>query len=504
MQALPRAARWYLWSIWAAALLGLVYACTQVRSTPPMLLLLGVLITFVLADYFFVAFTIHSRQQIAMTVVDALTVFLVSVVGVVGIVVPVLGSLISDTARRRPWFKGLFNAAQRALSYLVLVSIYAALHQPGAPPFTGPRGLLAFLLIALVYHTLNTLFVSTIVALSSGQALRTIYSASYKQVHWIHFITLPFGALLAYIWSANPWLLLPAAVPLLMAQRSFQAMAEVQHQAQRNEELARQATALLEELRTKQNELVRSSQLAALGTFSAGIAHEFNNLLAAILGYAQLALTTDDPREKDEALDVAIAACMRGRGITSALLTFARQGDHQRELCQLDVIVSETITLMRQELGRHHVQVTQHLEPVPSISCDAGQIGQVLINLLTNARDAMAPHGGELLVTLRANDAMVELAVQDQGTGIAAELLPQIFQPFITTKGAMNSSSTPGTGLGLAISHGIVTAHGGSIDVESTLGVGTTFTVRLPLEPPAAAAPLEAQVHVPEAALVVS
>lgn len=468
--------------MWAATVLSVGVVFWLNSAPPPSLwLLLGVFVAFVLADYFYVLFTINEGNQVGMTIVDALTVFLVSTAGMYGVLVLVFGSLGSDLLRKRPWFKGLFNASQRSLAYLVLVAIYTSLTPASAPPFSGPMGMSAFLLIALVYHTLNTIFVATIVAFASQQPLRAVYSASYRQVHWVHFITLPFGAILAYIWTTNPWLLLPAAVPLLMAQRSFRAMAEVQKQAKRNEELARQATELLEELRAKQAELVRSSQLAALGTFSAGIAHEFNNLLAAILGYAQLALTTDDPAEKDEALEVAIRACLRGRSITSGLLTFARRRDPQRAPCRLDELVDETVTLMRQEFAQRNLRITQQLEPVPTVICDAGQISQVLINLLTNARDAMAEHEGEIIVELRERTGFVELAVRDHGTGIPAELLAQIFQPFMTTKGALGGSTTPGTGLGLAISHGIVEGHGGSIDVASIVGEGTTMTVRLPV-----------------------
>jgi|GEM_PF-938482 len=482
MQTLPRAARWYLYSLWALTALAIGGAFWRNSAAPPALLfLLVVLVAFVLADYFFVSFKINERNQVVMTIADALTVFMLSTVGLSGVVVLIAGSLISDRLNRRPWFKGLFNAAQRTLAYLILLAIYAALHDPGVPPFSGPRGLVAFLIIAAVYHTLNIAFVATIVALASGQPLPTVYLASYRQVHWIHFMTLPFGAVLAYIWATNPWLLLPAAVPLLMAHRSFRTMADLQQQSERNQELARQATSLLEELRTKQDELVRSSQLAALGTFAASIAHEFNNLLTAILGYAQLALTTDNVHEKDEALEVAVRACLRGRSITSGLLTFARRRDPQREPCRLDELINEMVMLVQRDFARQHITIVQQLAPVPTVVCDGGQIAQVLMNLFTNARDAMAEHGGQITIELREVAGAVELAVSDTGMGIPEALLPQIFQPFMTTKGAIGGSSTPGTGLGLAISHGIVESHDGSIEVRSVVGKGTTMLVRLPL-----------------------
>jgi CheY-like chemotaxis protein len=239
---------------------------------------------------------------------------------------------------------------------------------------------------------------------------------------------------------------------------------------------------LFEELRHKQDELVRSSKLAALGTFSAGIAHEFNNLLAGILGYAQLGLISDDLAEKNEALDVAVRACLRGRSITSGLLTFARRNDPQRALHQIRDAVEETLALVERELAKQGIRVERRLQPVPLTICDLGQISQVLLNLITNARDAMIDQGGGVItVELGMRGGQIELAVSDTGSGIPEELLEQVFQPFLTTKGALGGSTTPGTGLGLAISYGIVESHGGTITPRSAVGHGTTMTVRLPI-----------------------
>jgi signal transduction histidine kinase/ActR/RegA family two-component response regulator len=246
--------------------------------------------------------------------------------------------------------------------------------------------------------------------------------------------------------------------------------------------LAMEHARLFEELRHKQDELVRSSKLAALGTFSAGIAHEFNNLLAGVLGYAQLGLISDDIEEKNEALDVAARACLRGRGITSSLLTFARRNDPQRALHQIRDAVEETLALVERELAKLNIRVERRLQPVPLTICDLGQIGQVLLNLITNARDAMAEQGGGVItIELAQRGGQIELAVSDTGSGIAEDLLQQIFQPFMTTKGALGGSTTPGTGLGLAITYGIVENHGGTIAVASSVGHGTTMTIRLPI-----------------------
>jgi CheY-like chemotaxis protein len=191
---------------------------------------------------------------------------------------------------------------------------------------------------------------------------------------------------------------------------------------------------------------------------------------------------SDDIAEKDEALNVAARACLRGRGITSGLLTFARRNDPQRALHQIRDAVDETLALVERELAKLNIRVERHLQSVPPTICDLGQIGQVLLNLITNARDAMIEQsGGVITIELAQRNGQIELAVSDTGTGIPADLLQQIFQPFMTTKGALGGSSTPGTGLGLAISYGIIESHGGTITAASTVGRGTTLTVRLPI-----------------------
>jgi signal transduction histidine kinase len=245
---------------------------------------------------------------------------------------------------------------------------------------------------------------------------------------------------------------------------------------------------LFDELRRKQNELIQSSKLAAVGTFAAGIAHEFNNLLGSMLGYAELGYGINDLEEKNHSLDVVIQACRRGRSITRGLLTFARRQEHQRAMANLADAIDETLTLVEIDLRKSHIEIVRHVEPVPPTICDLGQLSQVVLNLITNARDAMKPHGGTLTVSLserwnpdRQHGDWLELSVADTGSGIPEEIRDKIFEPFVTTKGALGGSQTPGTGLGLSVSYGIVQEHGGTITVDSTVGRGTTMTVRLPI-----------------------
>jgi two-component system, NtrC family, sensor kinase len=250
---------------------------------------------------------------------------------------------------------------------------------------------------------------------------------------------------------------------------------------------ARQASMVIENARLfrtvqeSQAELVQSSKLAAVGTFAAGIAHEFNNLLAGMLGYAQLGLATDEADTKNESLKVVVDTCKRGKSITSSLLTFSRRQAPRRELADIYEAVQGTLTLMEIELKKFNIAVERMINPVPMTICDAGQISQVFLNLLTNARDAMKPDGGTLTVTLDNDDKTIILSVSDTGSGIPEAIRDKIFEPFVTTKGALGGSATPGTGLGLSVSYGIVQSHGGAFEVVSEEGKGTTMTIRLPI-----------------------
>lgn len=490
MKTLPVAARLYLVLLWLAAAILVVYSLVSGSFTLVLsVMLLGWVPLYVLADYYEFVLEVGHGNRVSMTVSDAPAIFLAAVAGPVGTVAIVAGTLIVDVLRRRPWYKTLFNGALRCITYTALVGIHTFFVAPDAPPFDGPAGLAAYGVMAGTYYVLNTLLVATVLAFSTRRPLLQVYRDSYRTAHWVHFATTPFGALAAVVWYANAWLLPLCVLPLLLLRRWFKTSADLQLQSRRNEalaheqaELAAERERLLAELRTKQDELVRSSKLAALGTFAAGIGHEFNNLLAGMLGFAQLGLSSDDVREKDEALDVAVRLAMRGRSITGGLLTFARRRDSQHVPYLLDMVVEETLALVERELGKENISVTRRLAPVPETMCDPGQIQQVLLNLVNNARDAMREQGGgTLTVSLDERDGVIELAVSDTGPGIPPHLLDNIFQPFVTTKGALNGSAMPGTGLGLAISHGIVESHGGTLAAHSPPGEGATLIVRLPL-----------------------
>jgi signal transduction histidine kinase len=236
---------------------------------------------------------------------------------------------------------------------------------------------------------------------------------------------------------------------------------------------------LFEDIRRTQAELITASKLAAVGTLAAGVAHEFNNLLAGMHGYAELG-QTGTQLDKDEALEVIRRTCQRGVQITRSLLTFARQGEGKRELARIDEIAEGALQLINWDLSKAGIKVVRDYSSTAMIWADSGQIMQVVLNLLTNARDAMQASAGTVTVATRETASEVELIVEDTGSGIPDAIREHIFEPFVTTKGALGGSTVAGTGLGLAVSYGIVQSHNGQLLVESVVGQGSRFSMRLP------------------------
>jgi len=232
-------------------------------------------------------------------------------------------------------------------------------------------------------------------------------------------------------------------------------------------------------------QVVQSEKLASVGRLASGVAHEFNNLIGAMSGYAQLAQATRSREATDRLIETVLTSCNRASEITRNLLSFARPREPYREPCRIDRPIDAALQLMARELDSAHVEVGRHYPPqLPLLSIDPGQIQQVFLNLLINAVHAM-PDGGQLTIEVRRDDATDEVAttVADTGRGIAPADLPRVFDAFFSTKALGAEDTAQGTGLGLSVSRAIIEAHHGSLSAESEPGKGARFTVRLPVTP---------------------
>ena len=233
-----------------------------------------------------------------------------------------------------------------------------------------------------------------------------------------------------------------------------------------------------QEIKKIQSQLVRSEKLASLGELVAGIAHEINNPLTGILVFASL-LSSDsklDPSLKGD-LDLIVKETQRCARIVKGLLDFSRESMPQKKTSSLNAIMDATLTLVCNQSSFHDINVIKEYNPdIPEMLLDPNQIEQVFINLLLNACHAIGGPG-EIRIRTGVDQQREEAyaSITDNGCGIPEENLPKIFDPFFSTK------ENKGTGLGLSVSYGIIEGHGGRIEVQSTVGAGTTFTCRLPL-----------------------
>ncbi len=247
----------------------------------------------------------------------------------------------------------------------------------------------------------------------------------------------------------------------------------------------------------------RNQRLEALGQLAGGIAHDFNNMLGVIVNYANFVIEEAEapaPDLKAIAADArqVIRAGQRGTDLTHQLLKFARREVVRPRALDLNAVIADTEEVLRDSIGERVTLIIRPAGSLPTVTCDPGQIEQLLVSLAVNARDAM-PSGGNLVIdTARSHLAVgdhpdlppgdyVRLRISDAGCGMAPEVVARAFEPFFTTK-----ANGEGTGLGLATVYGIVTQAGGSVSLTSQPGVGTTVTVLLPAgeaEDPVAPAP---------------
>lgn len=234
--------------------------------------------------------------------------------------------------------------------------------------------------------------------------------------------------------------------------------------------------------------LRHSQRMEAVGKLAGGVAHDFNNILTGIIGYSEIALEKLGQHPAERGLREILAAAERAAKLTKQLLAFSRKQVMQPEVLDVVAVVKNLQGMLERLLGSSHKLIVESDIELPAIKADRGQIEQVILNLVVNARDAM-PEGGAIIISaqrieraqvqatwghLESDGKVLMLAVSDQGTGISPEVKSSLFQPYFTTK-----PEGKGTGLGLSTVYGIVQQSGGAIGLDSELGKGTTFKIYL-------------------------
>lgn len=234
-----------------------------------------------------------------------------------------------------------------------------------------------------------------------------------------------------------------------------------------------------EEEKTRlQEQLIHADRLATIGQLASGVAHELNEPLGNILGFAQLVKKCPElPQQAMQDIEKIEKASLHAREVVRKLLLFSRQMPSRRALVDLNKLIKENLYFLESRCVKEGIEITYLLESeLPEIIADPSQLNQVIVNLVVNAIQAM-PHGGRLILqTMFHDEKHVIFAVEDTGVGMSEEIQEKIFLPFFTTK-----DINLGTGLGLAVAHGIIMAHGGTVHVTSNIGCGSRFEITLPV-----------------------
>jgi len=345
----------------------------------------------------------------------------------------------------------------------------------------------------------------TLVALSLGFVILAALSVSFLVHRLVHLPLRDLESGARRLTSGN----LDHTIPVRSADElgqlatSFNSMTAALRDSQRErktwaETLEEKVKTRTQQLRVAEAEATRGEKLASVGLLAAGIAHELNNPLTGVLTFSTLLRKKMPDGSLDaEDMDLVIQETKRCAAIIRRLLDFAREKKPEKKFSDLNQIIEETERLIERPAHLRDIEIRKELDTnLPPVWVDADQIKQVVMNMLVNAQQAIEKKGTIDVRTRIAPEPkraeplaepvrMVEIAVMDTGCGIPAKNLQRIFDPFFTSK-----EVGKGTGLGLSVSHGIIRAHGGLIEVESTVGEGTTFRVYLPVQPDAETAEL--------------
>ncbi len=251
-----------------------------------------------------------------------------------------------------------------------------------------------------------------------------------------------------------------------------------------------------------QRDLVRAEKMATIGLLAAGIAHEFNNIMAGISAYAQLAKR--DATQCDALIDVALTQTTRALELTRSLSTYNRTQGIDAGGCNVGEVIEDTLRLTAKEVEKNGVRVSDDVESDLYAKISAGNLQEIILNLVLNAIHAVESGVGAIVIKASrdaTNDA-VRIDVQDNGKGISPENLERIFDPFFTTKGALGGGNAQGTGLGLTVCYNMVNANHGRIDV-TTGETGTIFSVTLPISKDPCPVAIESGTAIESSAIVV-
>lgn len=409
--------------------------------------------------------------------------------GAAAVVVGAMEAFISSLRfSRRPAIV-LFNWASAAVSILITSSvlewIFGSVELLRTKPITHTF-VAAICTMALTHYVSNSGIVAIGGALKADQPIWQTWRKHYLWTSITYFTGACAAGIIAglvYFIGVYAFVItLPIIAITFLTYRTYLRNVETSAaQAAQAEKHVKDLSHYIAEQERIREQFSQMEKLSALGELASGVAHDFNNTLAGILGRAQLLQRTNDPEKLKRGLDIIIKTAEDGAKTVKRIQDFARQRrDHNFELVSIDQILLDASEITRPrwkncaEASNIHITLDLNIGSNAMVMGDDSELREVLVNMVFNAVDAM-PEGGTLTLTSRTAGEQVIVAVVDTGVGMYPEVRSKIFDPFFTTKGKA------GLGLGLAVSFGIIRRHGGNIDVESQYGKGTEFRITLPL-----------------------
>ena len=478
----------FLWVVTGAGSLAFLYSLTQLNVAQfDSRFVILVAMALLLASQITVPIPRLSSQ---ISVSDTFVFLLLLLYGgaaavTVGAIEAALSSVRFSKKLRIVAFNFSAAAASIYITSAVMNGIFRNVVALRADPISATFGA-AICTMALVHYATNSGLVAIGGALKTDQPIWQTWRKHYLWTSITYFsgaIAAGVIAALVYFIGAYAFVItLPIIAIVFITYRTYLKNVETSAaQAAQAEKHVKELSHYIAEQERIREQFSQMEKLSALGELASGVAHDFNNTLAGILGRAQLLQRTTDPEKIKRGLEIIIKTAEDGAKTVKRIQDFARQRrDHDFELVSIDQILLDASEITRPrwkncaEASNIHITVDLQIGSNAMVMGDDSELREVLVNMVFNAIDAM-PEGGTLTLSTRADEQSVTVKVIDTGVGMYPEVRSRIFDPFFTTKGKA------GLGLGLAVSFGIIRRHGGNIEVESQYGSGTEFRITLPV-----------------------
>ncbi len=478
----------FLWVITGCGILAFVYCClrldfAQFDSHFAVLVGMALLLTS--------RITISIPRFASKISVSDTFVFLALLLygGAAAVVVGAVEACLSSLRFSRKPRTVVFNWAAAAVSIFITSSVLELIYKGVVALRMEPltvRFAAAICTMALTHYVANSGIVAIGAALKSNEPIWQTWRKHYLWTSLTYFAGACAAGVIAglvyYIGVYAFAITLPIIAIIFLTYRTYLKNVETSAaQAAQAEKHVKELSHYIAEQERIREQFSQVEKLSALGELASGVAHDFNNTLAGILGRAQLLQRSNDVEKMKRGLDIIIKTAEDGAKTVKRIQDFARQRrDHNFELVSVDQILMDAGEITRPrwktcaEASNIHITLDLQIGSNAMVMGDDSELREVLVNMVFNAIDAM-PEGGTLSLTTRTVDESVIIKVVDTGVGMYPEVRSRIFDPFFTTKGKA------GLGLGLAVSFGIIRRHGGNIEVESQYGHGTEFRITLPL-----------------------